>query len=67
MLLNPKIFTQNACILITACNAGTDAEIYDNNGDSQITSFAQVLADITGVTVFIIEGNSICGNCSLFQ
>ena len=46
------IFTQNACILITACNAGTDAEIYENKGDSQITSFAQTLADITGVTVF---------------
>ena len=51
-------FTQNACILITACNAGSDAEIYDETGEPQIKSFAQELADITGAIVYAGRNNN---------
>ena len=54
------VFNKDACILITACNAGSDWEVDDGNGSTRITSFAQELADITGATVYAgrdVEGD----------
>ena len=55
------VFNKDACILITACNAGSDWDVDDGNGSTRVTSFAQELADITGATVYAgrdVEGDS---------
>ena len=54
------VFNQNACILITACNAGTDVDVTDASGNTRTTSFAQELADITGAKV--IAGRDVSGD-----
>ena len=46
------VFNKDACILITACNAGSDLDVDDGNGSTRVTSFAQELSDITGATVY---------------
>jgi len=48
---NNIIFNKNAIIYLGGCNAGTSGEMLDQNNKSEILSFAQRLADITGVTV----------------
>ena len=45
------VFNENAVILITACNAGTDITVTDPDGTERTTSFAQELADITEAKV----------------
>ena len=54
------VFSKDACILITACNAGSDWDVDDGNGSTRVTSFAQELANITGATVYAgrdVEGD----------
>jgi hypothetical protein len=54
------VFNENAVILITACNAGTDITVHNPDGTTRTTSFAQELADITGVRV--IAGRNVSGD-----
>jgi RHS repeat-associated protein len=54
------VFNENAVILITACNAGTDGIVTNEDGITRMTSFAQELADITGAKV--IAGRDISGD-----
>ena len=52
-------FSENAQILITACNYGSETVISDGAGGTKTVSMGQVLADVTGATV--IAGASVDG------
>jgi RHS repeat-associated protein len=54
------VFADDAVILITACNAGTDVTVPDGAGGTRTTSLAQEIADITGAKV--IAGRNVSGD-----